>query len=231
MHTLMAQGFSEATAMYAEAQELCHQRGAELVRAHRELKEVRCETEEVLQLRWRRGPADRFIAQEVLHTLQEEVQEGARLLHSEASAERDADARKDLETLRAELQDVASTVETLSGTQRSMQEESLMELRRQQLATSSELHRAQRLLEASTSRQLAAAEERFATKAVEAAEVAIAGAARTVAERLVAAEGKHAEVYGRGTQLHDNGGVAYATPAWQPGNKVARDCTAHPFNL
>ncbi|OLP88396.1 hypothetical protein AK812_SmicGene30295 [Symbiodinium microadriaticum] len=31
---------------------------------------------------------------------------------------------------------------------------------------------------------------------------------------LVAAEGKHAD-YGGGTQLYDNGGVAYATPAWQ----------------
>ncbi|CAJ1334982.1 unnamed protein product, partial [Effrenium voratum] len=106
------------------------------------------------------------------------------------------------EEMHVELQQIGEAVQSISCEHRELKEEAAIQMRCQHRALSRDIAALERrlssqtrLAEAAGALQLAAAEENLFAQAEEAAEHAVAGAARTVAERLAEAE-KQAPVLG-----------------------------------
>lgn len=200
LEAYLDKGLADAVLMSQEAQNMCDQRAIELSKAHRKMQKMTLETEEVVQLRWQRGPADRLIAREVLEQVREELCSDLKDLSkstvtselgSEAALAAASSATQQERDLRLELLEVAEAVQDMArrGHGRSCVISTELRSQRQEL-----LGLEQRLeAEAMQSQQANKAllddvQQRCTDVAAKAAEDAVAGVARSVAHQLAEME-------------------------------------------
>merc|ERR1712203_582007 len=158
------------------------------------------ETEEVVQLRWQRGPADRLIAREVLEQVREELCSDLKNLSkstvtseldSEAALAAASSATQFERDLRLELLEVAETVQDMAQQGQGRNCEISAELRSQRqelLGLQQRLEAEAMQLQLANESLLDSVQQRCTDVAAKAAENAVAGVARSVAHQLAEME-------------------------------------------
>ncbi|CAJ1411119.1 unnamed protein product [Effrenium voratum] len=134
-------GHNHSLAM-SEALRMFHRQTDDLAKAQSAMEGARLEAEEALQLRWSRGPVDRYIGQEVMDRLQEVQADALRLSSREACAA--------AEEMHVELQQIGEAVQSISCEHRELKEEAAIQMRCQHRALSRDIAALERRLSSQT---------------------------------------------------------------------------------